>query len=129
MVFWEPNRIAELAAEGVTVHFGRDRVRAEAPSTRGSTTIARAVRAIRLCRRFLREVWADLVHLNNAPTVGHDDWLPAAGMLGLPIVTHARGAITRPSAGRAPLAAGALRSRDRDQPPRRRRRGGARRLA
>ncbi|MFN0097649.1 MAG: glycosyltransferase family 4 protein [Gemmatimonadaceae bacterium] len=40
---------------------------------------------------FLKAEQIDLVHMNNSPRTGHDDWLPAARLLGIPIVASARG--------------------------------------
>lgn len=42
-------------------------------------------------RRLLRELQIDLLHLNNSPFVGYDDWLPAARSLGIPCVASMRG--------------------------------------
>lgn len=39
----------------------------------------------------LRRERIDLVHMNNSPSYGYLDWLPAARMLGIPCVTHLRG--------------------------------------
>jgi len=50
--------------------------------------------------RLLRRLQADVVHLNNAPGVGYDDWLPACRLLGLPCVSHMRGPLAR-ARGRA----------------------------
>lgn len=41
--------------------------------------------------RFLREHRIDLIHLNNSPRTGHLDWLPAARLARIPIVSSARG--------------------------------------
>lgn len=53
--------------------------------------------------RFLRRARIDLVHLNNSPALGYEDWLPAAWLLGIPCVAHARGEfwLTRRWIGRA----------------------------
>jgi glycosyltransferase involved in cell wall biosynthesis len=40
---------------------------------------------------FLRRERIDLVHMNNAPALGFEDWLPAARLVGVPCVAHARG--------------------------------------
>jgi glycosyltransferase involved in cell wall biosynthesis len=48
-------------------------------------------RAILTRRRFIRDQQVDLIHMNNSPRVGHDDWMPAARLCGIPIVTSARG--------------------------------------
>lgn len=42
-------------------------------------------------RRELSRLRIDLVHLNNSPAVGSDNWLPAARMLGIPCVASAAG--------------------------------------
>ncbi len=47
--------------------------------------------AIRRRRELLREGRFDLVHLNNSPFVGYDDWLPAARLCGIPCVTYKMG--------------------------------------
>jgi hypothetical protein len=41
--------------------------------------------------RVLREREVALVHINNGPTVGHDDWLPAAHWLGIPCIATVMG--------------------------------------
>lgn len=40
---------------------------------------------------FIRRERIDLVHVNNSPSYGFYDWLPAARLAGVPIVTHLRG--------------------------------------
>ncbi|MEJ2538835.1 MAG: glycosyltransferase family 4 protein [Gemmatimonadota bacterium] len=47
--------------------------------------------AIRRRRQLLREGHFDMVHLNNSPFVGYDDWLPAARLVGVPCVTYKMG--------------------------------------
>lgn len=67
------------------------------PAYRVAALAARAAAALSTvasCRRFLREHRIDLVHLNNAPTVNFEDWLPAARLLGVRCITHARGGET-----------------------------------
>lgn len=41
--------------------------------------------------RFLRRARIDLVHLNNAPALGYEDWLPAAWLCRVPCIAHVRG--------------------------------------
>ena len=48
-------------------------------------------RAISSRVSLLRSERIDLVHMNNSPSYGYLDWLPAARMLGIPCVTHLRG--------------------------------------
>jgi glycosyltransferase involved in cell wall biosynthesis len=48
------------------------------------------------CRRELRRLRIDLLHLNNSPTIGNDNWLPAARLIGIPCVVTSMGNATRP---------------------------------
>jgi len=92
-VFWHANRFAErLSAQGVEVHLWERQLPDEGGSGRRHplAKASRLVNAIARRHRFLRSVRADLVHLNNSPEVGYDDWLPAARLHGVPIVAHAR---------------------------------------
>jgi glycosyltransferase involved in cell wall biosynthesis len=41
--------------------------------------------------RIIRTHRIDLVHINNSPRTGCDDWLPACGLLDVPIVASVRG--------------------------------------
>lgn len=50
-----------------------------------------AARAISRRLALLRSERIDLVHMNNSPSYGYLDWLPAARLLGIPCVTHLRG--------------------------------------
>lgn len=45
---------------------------------------------------FLWREGIDLVHLNNAPASGLEDWLPAARLLRRPCIAHVRGAFALP---------------------------------
>lgn len=45
---------------------------------------------------YLRQRGITLVHLNNAPTAGFSDWLPASRLMGVPCMTHAREAYRAP---------------------------------
>jgi glycosyltransferase involved in cell wall biosynthesis len=62
----------------------------------GSQPLLRRMRglyqAIRRRAHWLRDERVDVVHLNNSPGVGFDDWLPAARLVGIPCVCHLRGA-------------------------------------
>jgi glycosyltransferase involved in cell wall biosynthesis len=40
---------------------------------------------------FLRRHRVDLVHINNSPRAGNDDWLPAARILGIPSIANVMG--------------------------------------
>jgi glycosyltransferase involved in cell wall biosynthesis len=41
--------------------------------------------------RFLRDHRIDLIHVNNSPKVGGDDWLPASRIVGIPCIANAVG--------------------------------------
>lgn len=45
----------------------------------------------------LRRLKIDLLHLNNSPSVGSDDWLPAARLVGIPCVVTVMGGLSKPS--------------------------------
>jgi glycosyltransferase involved in cell wall biosynthesis len=53
--------------------------------------VAALARAIRRRARLLRELRIDIVHINNSPRVGKDDWLPAARLAGVPCIATAAG--------------------------------------
>ena len=97
VLFYQPNRFADaLRAEGFEVVVWDEERRTE----RGGSlrpgrlrTLVGLAAAIRRRRRFLAERRIDLVHLNNSPLVGHEDWLPAGRSCGVPVISHARGVI------------------------------------
>ena len=49
--------------------------------------------------QFLRQHRIDLVHINNSPATGNDDWLPAARMLRIPCVANVAGDARGPGGG------------------------------
>ena len=59
------------------------------------TTLWTLIGAIARRRRFLRDMRVDLIHLNNSPVHGYDDWLPAAMLTGIPCATYAMGNVWR----------------------------------
>jgi glycosyltransferase involved in cell wall biosynthesis len=91
VLFYQDNpfsgRLREL---GVEVHtFEREREREIALRLRGdklSKTLDILVGAVRRRVRFLRAHSIGLVHLNNSPASGYDDWLPAARLTRTPCV-------------------------------------------
>jgi len=95
VVFYEENRfVGPLRELGIEVHVWRREHRLErAPHEQGRRLgqLASVVGAVRRRVRLLRDSKIDLVHLNNSPSLGFDDWLPAAHWLGLPCVTTAMG--------------------------------------
>ena len=104
-VFYQDNRVAErLAAAGFDVRIlSALRAHEREVNERGALPqrLAKAYRAVRERTAFLKRERIALVHLNNSPFVGFDDWLPASRMLGLPCVVTA---MTRQTpTGRWPL--------------------------
>jgi glycosyltransferase involved in cell wall biosynthesis len=49
--------------------------------------------------RFLRQHRIDLIHINNSPRTGNDDWLPAARMFRIPCVANVMGDARGPVGG------------------------------
>lgn len=98
VLFYQDNRFAAALAErGVEVETwdgrrARERARhVGIPVLRSLETLARLAEAIAVRVRYLRRHRIELVHLNNSPCVGFDDWLPACRLVGIPITAHARG--------------------------------------
>lgn len=89
---------ALLASTGVETHFWDD-VRAEERRHLGPGGLAKRVRAgvpaVRRRVAFLRAQRIDVVHLNNTPAVGYEDWLPAARLARVACVAHVRGEFWR----------------------------------
>lgn len=51
-------------------------------------------------RQFLTRQNISLVHLNNSPWSGNDDWLPACRLAGIPVVANGSGGSKAPEPGR-----------------------------
>ncbi len=92
VAFHEENPyLQELRGQGIEAHLLP--TRRSAPALRRSP-LARAAHmgaVVRDRAGFLRMVGAELLHLNNSPQNGGDDWLPAARWSRIPCITHARG--------------------------------------
>lgn len=107
VVFYQDNAVAEeLRAAGVAVEaWGprRARERSWRRGVPGSLLAQPFVLAERW--RFIRDRRPALVHINNSPFAGFDDWLPACRIAGIPCLAHARGPWhSRPGLGRRLLA-------------------------
>ena len=107
VVFYQDNAVAEeLRAAGVAVEAWdarRARERSWRRGSLGSLLAQPFVLAERL--RFIRDRRPALVHINNSPFAGFDDWLPACRLARIPCLAHARGAWhSRPGLGRRLLA-------------------------
>ncbi len=95
VLFYQDNVWAgRLREAGLEVHTWdeiRRRERASYSSGGKLATLRTLLQAIALRRRFIREHGIDLVHLNNSPFIGVDDWLPASRLKRIPCVVYAMG--------------------------------------
>lgn len=96
VVYYQDNRFAPLMREeGAEVVILEELRRKEFRVRTQGALPAKAwnilVGSIAQRRRLLKTLGIDLVHLNNSPASGFDDWLPAARLAGIPCVTFAMG--------------------------------------
>lgn len=61
------------------------------------TKLTRYATDVFRCRSELRRLRIDLLHLNNSPKTGNDNWLLAARSLGIPCIVTAMGDVGRPN--------------------------------
>ncbi|NOT07129.1 MAG: glycosyltransferase family 4 protein [Gemmatimonadales bacterium] len=95
VMFYEDNRfVPALRAAGVETHLF-ETVRSYENRVNESGSIPeralKMLRAVVSRRRALADLRIDLLHLNNSPRVGCDDWLPAAKWHGCPCLVTAMG--------------------------------------
>jgi len=95
ILFYQDNRFAGLMREAgvrvITWDALRSAERAVHASGQKVAKLMEINRALWRRHRFLKEEKISLVHMNNSPRTGRDDWLPAARLAGVPIVASARG--------------------------------------
>ena len=95
LVFYQENRFSKMLEEdGFEVHtWDAIREREKAAMQQGSklAKLPRYWEAIARRRDFIRDERIDLVHMNNNPIFGLDDWLPAAKLSGIPCVANVMG--------------------------------------
>lgn len=95
VLFYQDNRFVPLCREaGFEVVVWEDLRKLEVATNLAAGTAGRLLallRAIARRREFLRDLRIDLIHMNNSPRAGRDDWLPAARLRRIPIVASARG--------------------------------------
>jgi glycosyltransferase involved in cell wall biosynthesis len=95
VVFHERNRYVDrFAAAGVEVHLFDEQRRREREahlSGRPWRKVAAMADAVRARHAFLRRHRIAMLHLNNSPGVGIDDWVPAARLARLPVLAMAVG--------------------------------------
>ncbi len=104
VIFYEDNRFAQLLRDAdIPVHVwtaprAMERARRFRAAIPGKVHTAWKMRgAIVRRHRLLRSERIDIVHLNNNPSMGFDDWLPAARLARVPITCHSRGPYVRPT--------------------------------
>lgn len=101
VLFYERNRFVDaLAALGVEVlTYEAERAVERAPHLAHrlpGKVLSVALAPLRRAR-FLRRHKIDLIHLNNSPAEGWEDWLPAARVVGIPCVAQAAGTFRPPA--------------------------------
>ncbi|MEJ2538836.1 MAG: glycosyltransferase family 4 protein [Gemmatimonadota bacterium] len=100
VLFYQANVWADrLRDQGVDVVTWDDIRRQERKGLKEGGKVSTAVAlagAIRHRRHFLRDGRFDLVHLNNSPFIGYDDWLPACRLAGIPCTTYVMGGLMPP---------------------------------
>jgi glycosyltransferase involved in cell wall biosynthesis len=88
VLFYSTNRFVDRLTDlGVPVHIWQGPVR--------SNRLTNALGGVSDRVALLRKLGVDIVHLNNAPAAGADNWLPAARIRRIPCITHAR-TVVRP---------------------------------
>ncbi len=104
VLFYQDNpHVPTLRALGIEVLlFEEERARERRGQAQGRVSkLIHLGGAIASRVRFLRRHRIAIVHINNSPRVGYDDWLPATRIVGIPCVTFAMGdPIIRPALAR-----------------------------
>jgi glycosyltransferase involved in cell wall biosynthesis len=100
VLFYQENVfVSRLRARGIEVVLFDEIARKEREINKSGRPVAKLLgfgTAVLRRRRELRRLRIDLLHLNNSPGVGNDDWLPAARLVGIPCVVTAMGESGRP---------------------------------
>ncbi len=94
VLFYQDNvHVPTLRAAGVEVHvWETERARERRIRSRvGVGKYLDLLTAVVRRRRFLKDQRIALIHVNNSPRVGFDDWLPAARLTGIPCIAFAMG--------------------------------------
>ena len=100
VLFYETNKFVGLLGDrGIEVVLFDEFTQRRRETTPARGSVARMLRSgmdVVRCRRALRRLRIDLVHMNNSPSVGNDNWLPAAMSLRIPCIVSAMGNTSRP---------------------------------
>ncbi len=96
VLFYQSNRFEDrLRTLGIPVHSFESIHQRESQVRRAGNTIRKSfdiLAAVHRRYRFLKAFQVDLVHLNNGPVFGFDDWLPAASLARIPCIASAMSA-------------------------------------
>lgn len=92
LVYQDSDFVSRLRASGLPVLVW-DQERAHERRAGGGILgrLGRGVGRVHRRWRLLRRLDIDLIHINNSPAVTWSDWLPAARLAGVPIISHVRG--------------------------------------
>jgi glycosyltransferase involved in cell wall biosynthesis len=100
VLFYQDNVfVSRLRARGIEVVLFDEIARKEREINKSGRPVTKLLgfgTAVLRRRRELRRLRIDLLHLNNSPAVGNDDWLPAARLAGIPCIVTAMGFAERP---------------------------------
>jgi glycosyltransferase involved in cell wall biosynthesis len=103
VLFYQSNPyVSSLRSQGVdVVVYEEVRARERVIRQNGSRLAKLGEYLATVVRRFqfLRHHRIDLIHINNSPRTGNDDWLPAARMLRIPCVANVMGDARGPAGG------------------------------
>lgn len=95
VLFYQANRFADMLREGGIEVIDYESVRRRELAARSSGGVVAKVldiaAAIPRRARLIREEHISFVHINNSPSVAFDDWLLAARLARVPIVSSVRG--------------------------------------
>jgi glycosyltransferase involved in cell wall biosynthesis len=95
VLFYQDNVfVSRLRARGIEVVLFDEIARKEREINKSGRRVTKLLgfgTAVLRRRRELRRLRIDLLHLNNSPRIGSDDWLPAARLIGIPCVVTAMG--------------------------------------
>jgi glycosyltransferase involved in cell wall biosynthesis len=93
VLFYQDNQfVRKLREQGIPVHiFAAERATERAIRQHRGRILRKLDIPVAIARRraLLKRLGIDLLHLNNSPAIGSDDWLPAAKLLRIPAIAFA----------------------------------------
>jgi glycosyltransferase involved in cell wall biosynthesis len=103
VLFYQDNAyVSRVRAQGAEVLILEDVRTRERAIRRSGSRLAKLLEYVATIARrfrFLRQHRIDLIHINNSPLMGNDDWLPAARLLRIPCVSSVAGDARGPGGG------------------------------